>query len=630
VVTKSLRPYQVGAKNAVFETVESSVDRALIVMATGLGKTFTAAEIYEEWFARFGGKALFVVHQVEIAEQAMAEFQAHLPKNIICGLLTSDRAENVSKCHILFTTFQSMHERTRRLFEKDHFNLIIVDEAHHSHADTYRPVIEYFNSAFRLALTATPNRADGQNIRTLFGDEVFSYTLAQGIVDGYLANMDYRVENDNIDLVKLQELVDRATGGDRRVSLDDIDSTIFLHERLEAIVAKVREVEAEFGRKLKKIFFCQNLTHIHEVCKHLAGSEPYHSKLSRDRRVAVLADFKAGNVQEILTRDMFNEGIDVPDAEMLVFLRGTDSETIWTQQLGRGLRRSNGKTHVVILDFVANCDRIMAVDELRNQISSSSGSDQNKDRDHKSKLLIKGTGWSFTFAEEIRNVLDLLQRWDTPQADKDGTFVKDGEVWVTTYQLTRILKLSSNAISSRVPECRHEEGRDSMGRIQIFYALSDAKRECADLLENVPRANANGTFEAEGETWGAVQPLARILGVSNNAINDRRSLCRQKPGKTLRGNLQTFYSLVDAKRACADLLKNVPRANQNGTFEAEGEIWGTTASLSELLDIPRRKIQLIGSTCRQQPGKDTVGRTWTFYSASDVKKACEDVGKKKT
>lgn len=412
---KTLRPYQTSAKRAFFGAVAVGSTRALIVMATGLGKTFTAAEIYDDWRKRFGGRTIFIVHQAGIAEQAMDEFRAHLPKTVMCGILTGDRAENVADCDILFTTFQSMHAKARRVFGRKAFNFIIVDEAHHGEADTFKPAIKYFKTKMTLGLTATPNRGDGKNIREIFGEEIFSYHLAQGIADGWLAELDYRVESDNIDRARLQELVDRVTGGDRTVAKSDLDSTIFLHERIEAIERRVRKVEDEkFGRIAKKIIFCRNLTHVRAVMKVFPDAVPYHSLLSSDTQRQILADFKAGIVREVLVRDMFNEGIDVPDAEMLVFLRGTKSETIWLQQLGRGIRKANGKTHVTVLDFVANCDRIRAVDELAWNIICHLDDEDKDERERRSRLHIEGTGWSFNFAEETRDIIGLLSRMNTP------------------------------------------------------------------------------------------------------------------------------------------------------------------------------------------------------------------------
>lgn len=400
---KILRPYQKEAVDAIFK--RAAFKRrglnlpALVVLASGLGKTVIAAKTALLWLMKYSAaRVLFLVHMNEAIDQAKASFVEEFEnrKKHLAVL----NGKKKPRADIIFSTFQTMRNRLDQ-FSPDEFGLIIVDEAHHGQAVTYRDVITYFRPKFLVGMTATPNRMDDQDIRTIFGNEVYKYGLAEALVEGkWLSAVDYRIMFDNIDILRLQNLVRRVRGGDRTVTREMIDNTIFLPERIEE-VARLIKIEQQNSRKT--IIFCRSLNHLRLVHAHFPEAKAYHSKISQRELAMRLADFRSGKLQTILVVDKFNEAIDIPDAELLVFLRSTSSEIVWKQQLGRGCRRAEGKEKVVVLDFVVNCKRFFSVQQFASEVVDAG----------KRRQLLLHLGLKVEFSQQAVALAELINFLET-------------------------------------------------------------------------------------------------------------------------------------------------------------------------------------------------------------------------
>lgn len=365
-----VREYQLDAWGALWDARQDGADRGLIHLATGLGKTsvavFDSMKFREEFRAEHGRdpKIMFAVHQSDILKQASERFQAFMPDASI-GFYDKNKKDLGSD--ITFATLQSLY-RNLDSIDSETFDYIITDEVHHAKATTYEKVVEHFKPQFRLGLTATPNRADDRDIRELYGTELYSKGLAEALQEGWLATPDYHIVFD--DAVK-----EAMQSGFEANSLRALKELFDVKPRNDVIVKNIKEemqrIGLEFG-SVKTIVFCQDIEHAEEMAE-LLGGKAYHSETGTDERTDVFGEFKNGNLQVITTRDMFNEGVDVPDARLLVFLRSTQSQTIFEQQLGRGLRKALGKERVSVLDFVANVDRIAMVKDLAEQVKKPQG-----------------------------------------------------------------------------------------------------------------------------------------------------------------------------------------------------------------------------------------------------------------
>lgn len=359
-----LRDYQIEAWYRLWTRRKEGRRRALMHLATGLGKTSVAAVDVLHFLREEcpGSRVLFVSHMNDISYQAQQTF-LHVNPHFTTTFFRSGRKPK--EADVTFATFQGLFQELDHI-EPDRYAYIVWDEAHHTEAETFAAVRKYFNPIFELGLTATPERADGRDILNYFGKPLFSKSLADGIVEGWLSPVDYHIVFDEAIKKAMSEKFELDT-------IKQIRDLFAIRPRNEMISKEVLERRHNIGMDhAKTIVFCQNKEAAEEMAVLLHG-EFYHSGIETGQRLDILRRFRDGKLQVICTVDMFNEGIDIPDARLVVFLRSTSSRTIFEQQLGRGLRRSPGKDKVTVLDFVANVERINFVRELGHSVSSLGG-----------------------------------------------------------------------------------------------------------------------------------------------------------------------------------------------------------------------------------------------------------------
>lgn len=325
-------------------------------MASGLGKTATAAFDARRLLSP-GGRLLYLCHQNDILAQARETFEEVLGSQYTYGYLHGGGKDGLA-ADVMFASLQTMRG-WMELFPRDEFQVVVVDESHHSHARTYRPVVEYFQPEFLLGLTATPDRTDLRDIRTLYGPEVFSLPIEVALARRLLTDVDYRLMTDEIQNLSV---LDTPVG---RLSIRELNRTIFVPKRDREIVRIIMDRIAEEGITDPRIgVFCPSIDYCDRFAPAMPHGAPFHSRISYDAYQDRLRRFREGRLQALVTVDKFNEGIDVPDMNVVVFLRSTQSRTVFFQQLGRGLRKAPGKTKVLVLDFVANCQRLIMVQQL--------------------------------------------------------------------------------------------------------------------------------------------------------------------------------------------------------------------------------------------------------------------------
>ncbi|MEI7890957.1 MAG: DEAD/DEAH box helicase family protein [bacterium] len=402
----TLYDYQEVALLAIIEAFKTK-NSALAVMATGLGKTIVAAS-WTKGELKNRQRGLFLCHDNGILDQAIIEFKKVLgsKRNLISFYgIESEKNFSIDKADITFASFQSLITWKDAMHE-DEFDFIIVDESHHGQASTFKEVIQYFKPRKILGITATPNRADLKDIRELFGEEVVDLSLEEAIAKGWLTNIEYHILNDNLNHWKLKKIVKEVLEDGKRVSIKQLNETIFIKKRDEEIARSIQEYA---GTTKKVIVFCERVTHADNFQKYLPNSMTYHSKdpggIKENR--SRLEAFREGSLQYIITVDKFNEGIDVPDAEVIVFLRCTDSRTIFYQQLGRGLRKIATKEKVIVLDFVANCNRLVMMKSVFRRVGEISGNFRELTREI---LHVSGAKFDFIFSPEQIDMLEVIKK----------------------------------------------------------------------------------------------------------------------------------------------------------------------------------------------------------------------------
>ncbi|MBW4061949.1 DEAD/DEAH box helicase family protein [Candidatus Saccharibacteria bacterium] len=311
-------------------------------------------------------------------------------------MIGDDRA--IHGVDLLYASFQTMH-RHRRRFRSDEFDYVVVDESHHGPAPTYLPTLEYFTPKFLLAITATPDRMDQQDIGEIFGDPIFRIELEDAWARGLLAPVDYRVMTDEWQNL---EVLDTPIG---KLSIKQLNKTIFATKRDEEIV-RIIEGRIMHLFEPRVMIFCPRISHAEHIADLMEGATAIHSMLTSTEQEDRLNGFRDGKYRVVSTVDMFNEGINVPEANVIVFLRSTASRTIFFQQLGRGLRKSKTKKHVLVLDFVANCDRLLILDELRGGVNERLTKLRSRTPGGDTPIVIDSG--DFIFDEAVRDVLKIL------------------------------------------------------------------------------------------------------------------------------------------------------------------------------------------------------------------------------
>lgn len=320
---------------------DTGVKKALIISATGSGKTYLAA-----FDARnFGTKRLlYIVHRESILKDAKESFVKIFGAERTYGFYTGN--ENSLEADFIFAT-SNMLGKHLDSFKKDEFDYIIYDEVHHIVAETGKKIFEYFESEFILGLTATPERMDNQDIFTLFDQNVpFELRLRDAINNDLVVPFHYYGIRD--------QLVDYSSKDKMTIA-----KNIAEQNNIEFIKSQIEKYRKP-GEKLKCIAFCTNI----QSCRLMAEElyeEGYHTISltginDTGVRIKAFKDLQDENnlLEIICTVDILNEGVDIPQVNMVLFLRPTESQTIFIQQLGRGLRKYPGKDYVTVLDFIGN------------------------------------------------------------------------------------------------------------------------------------------------------------------------------------------------------------------------------------------------------------------------------------
>jgi superfamily II DNA or RNA helicase/diadenosine tetraphosphate (Ap4A) HIT family hydrolase len=334
------RPVQREALTALELTRLDGYRAGLVVMATGLGKTWLAA--YDSARPQFR-QVLFVAHREEILRQSLEVFRRVQPDAEL-GFYYGGAKQ--PEARVLFAGVQALAANLDK-FEPGRFDYVVIDEFHHAAARSYRKVIDYFQPEFLLGLTATPNRLDGADLLALCGDNlVYECPLTDGIAHGDLSPFRYFGIADDVDYAPIP-----WRGG--RFDTEVLTQAVETEARARHALDQWREKSC--GRTLA---FCVTVSHAEFMAdffrRNGIEAAAVHSGSGSAPRTGSIERLRAGDLQVIFTVDMFNEGLDVPEIDAVLMLRPTESPIVFLQQLGRGLRRNEGKDELTVIDFIGN------------------------------------------------------------------------------------------------------------------------------------------------------------------------------------------------------------------------------------------------------------------------------------
>ncbi|TXS51843.1 DUF3427 domain-containing protein [Streptomyces sp. t39] len=333
------------------ERTVHGLHRNLLVAATGTGKTVMAALDYKRLVRQHGRKLrlLFVAHRQEILRQSLRTYQdvlidANFGQEFHSGLAPTE-------WNHVFASVQSLNARALEQLAPDHFDVIVIDEFHHGVSPTYRRIIDHFTPVELLGLTATPERMDGRNVQDEFFDGRIAaeMRLWEALENELLSPFHYFGVSDSTDM----SAVAWRRGAYDSAALSEVFTGNKARARL--VVRAVQDKVAD-PDSMRALGFCVSVAHADFMAEFFRAAGFAAVALSgetpRDRRKAALDDLRSGELQVIFSVDLFNEGLDVPDVDTLLLLRPTSSATVFLQQLGRGLRRSEDKAVLTVLDFI--------------------------------------------------------------------------------------------------------------------------------------------------------------------------------------------------------------------------------------------------------------------------------------
>ena len=326
---------------AALEETRAEGHRAgLVVLATGLGKT---------WLSAFDSQAfrrvLFVAHREEILGQALATYRAIRPHDSMGRYAGGERSLNAT---VLFASIQTLGRQTHLdRFARDEFDYIVVDEFHHAEARTYRRLIDYFTPKFLLGLTATPERTDGADLLTLCdGNLVYRSDLTEGIRRELLCPFRYFGVPDTVDYRNIP-------WRNRKFDEDELTRAVATQARAANALDQYRRRGGQ-----RTIAFCVSQRHADFMASYLRDqgirAAAVHAGPTSAPRAVSLEALKDGSLAVLCAVDMFNEGVDVPELDTVMMLRPTESRIVWLQQFGRGLRLSDPSKKLTVIDYIGN------------------------------------------------------------------------------------------------------------------------------------------------------------------------------------------------------------------------------------------------------------------------------------
>lgn len=339
-----LRPYQEEAKQAIFEQWDGSVNRTLLVLPTGCGKTIVFAKVAEECVCQ-GNRVLILAHRGELLDQAADKIRRST--GLGCAVEKAESSCIGSWFRIVVGSVQTMM-REKRLgqFPDDYFDTIIIDEAHHCISDSYQKVLRHFPEAKILGVTATPDRGDMRDMGEYFESIAYEYTLPKAIKEGYLSPIRALTLPLKMDLTGVGISAGDFKAGDLGTALDP-----YLHQIAEEMQKYCADRKTVVFLPLVKT--SQKFRDI--LCEQ--GFRAAEVNGERSDRAEILQAFDRGDYNVLCNSMLLTEGWDCPSVDCVVVLRPTKVRSLYSQMVGRGTRLFPGKDHLLLLDFLWHTER---------------------------------------------------------------------------------------------------------------------------------------------------------------------------------------------------------------------------------------------------------------------------------
>ncbi|MFS0862050.1 DEAD/DEAH box helicase family protein [Fredinandcohnia sp. 179-A 10B2 NHS] len=389
---------QIEALQELEKTLEEDYSSALVVMATGLGKTYLAG-----FFARHFKRVLFIAHREEILYQAQASF-LNIQPNSTSGIYNGKSKDG--KADFVFASIFTLSMKHHlEVFQPNEFDLIIVDEFHHAAANTYQRVLDYFRPKFLLGITATPDRNDNKDVYAICdGNVAYRIDFLEAIQRSWLAPFKYYGVYDDTDYSQIRWL-------GNKYSEEELLQVQLREEMAEKILGAWQKY-----KQTKTLVFCSSIKQA-EFLSHYFNLKGFrtiglHSQQQNVSRKQAIRMLETGELDAIFTVDLFNEGVDIPSVDTILFVRPTESLTVFTQQIGRGLRLHSDKEYCVIIDLIGNYRNA----DVKLSLFDTNGTEDKKGSDHINPALPETCSLNLEVA--VINLLKELAQKRQPRKEK--------------------------------------------------------------------------------------------------------------------------------------------------------------------------------------------------------------------
>ena len=546
-------------------------NRNLVVAATGTGKTVISALDYKRFCRQHPGqpcRLLFVAHREEILKQSMYTFRAVLKDanfgNLFVG---SHKADSIDHLFISIQTFNSQDFTTKT--DADFYDYIVVDEFHHAAAPTYQKLLVYYQPQILLGLTATPERMDGKNILDYFGGRIAAeIRLPEAIDRKLLCPFQYFGVTDTVDLSSLKW----RTGGYDKNELSNLYtfSGLVAERRADLVVNSILKYVTDIN-EVKGLGFCVSIEHARFMADYfnahgvpsmaLTGDSPDEERNAAKQRLV------SGEIRFIFVVDIYNEGVDIPEVNTVLFLRPTESLTVFLQQLGRGLRMAENKECLTVLDFIGQANKKYNFEEKFAALLSNTT--RSVSREIKEGFLSAPKG-CYIQLEKIaaRYVLDnICASYDRTSGlvARAASFTEDTGLPLTLGNLLDYYHLDPRAIYSKklcfgrlcvragMVSDFTEPLEETMTRAFMRFSVVDSRRWIRFLLNLLPRLDSTDFAALSPAEQRMLQMFyVTVWGKAAEHWDDESvldNLYTLSDSPTLLGELQTLlryqYSRID-------------------------------------------------------------------------------------
>ncbi|WP_202076530.1 DEAD/DEAH box helicase family protein [Caldalkalibacillus salinus] len=393
------RPAQKEALEELKNTLEEGYDKALVVMATGLGKTYLVG-----FFALNYERILFIAHREEILYQAQSSFERIMPRHNF-GIYNAKEKNTEANC-IFASIFTLANKAHLEKFDPTDFDLIIIDEFHHAAAHTYQKVIDYFDPRFLLGITATPDRMDNKDVYAICdGNVAYRLHFLDAIQNGWLCPFEYHGVYDEIDYSQISWLGKKY------------DEKELLEAQVQNHVADNIYNAWKKHKQSRTIAFCSSVKQADYLARYFQDqgvhSLALHSKEINISRNKAIQWLETGEIEAIFTVDLFNEGVDIPSVDTLLFVRPTESLTVFTQQIGRGLRLAEDKEYCTVIDLIGNYKNA----DIKLSVLSTEGMEGTLQRGKANIVPVIPDNCKLNLDTKVINLLEELKKKRQPRKE---------------------------------------------------------------------------------------------------------------------------------------------------------------------------------------------------------------------